>query len=226
MNQEKVGKIIKKIRIENNLTQEKFAEELGVTYQAVSKWENGKSLPDISLIKEICNKYNIDINSFLDGDNVKNKKNIKLIIIFLIMFFILIVFLILLNHNDSNFEFKQISSSCSSFTLNGTAAYNKNKTSLSISDIDFCGDENDIIYDSLDCKLYEENGVKKNIISSCNSGKDKSLESYIKSIKINVNNYNSMCKNFSDANMYIEINAKGGSKTDIYKIPLKLKNNC
>ena len=121
MNQEKVGKIIKKIRIENNLTQEKFAEELGVTYQAVSKWENGKSLPDISLIKEICNKYNIDINSFLDGDNVKNKKNIKLIIIFLIMFFILIVFLILLNHNDSNFEFKQISSSCSSFTLNGTA---------------------------------------------------------------------------------------------------------
>ena len=49
MNQEKVGKFIKKLRIDNNLTQAEFADKLGVTYQAVSKWENGKNVPDIAL---------------------------------------------------------------------------------------------------------------------------------------------------------------------------------
>lgn len=41
MNQEKFGKSIKKIRLENNLTQKQFADQYNVTYQAVSKWENG-----------------------------------------------------------------------------------------------------------------------------------------------------------------------------------------
>lgn len=54
MNQEKIGSLIKKIRKENNLTQQDFAKKYGVTYQAVSKWENGKNIPDIALLKEIC----------------------------------------------------------------------------------------------------------------------------------------------------------------------------
>ena len=41
MDQEKIGKLIKVIRKKNNLTQAEFAEKYGVTYQAVSKWENG-----------------------------------------------------------------------------------------------------------------------------------------------------------------------------------------
>ena len=62
MNQEKIGSLIKKVRKENNLTQQDFAKKYGVTYQAVSKWENGKNIPDIALLKEICGDYNIDIN--------------------------------------------------------------------------------------------------------------------------------------------------------------------
>ena len=53
MNQEKISKFIKDIRIKNNLTQKDFADKFGVTYQAVSKWENGKNLPDINILKEI-----------------------------------------------------------------------------------------------------------------------------------------------------------------------------
>ena len=51
MNQENIGKYIKKLRKENNLSQEKLADKLGVTYQAVSKWERGLNLPDMTTLK-------------------------------------------------------------------------------------------------------------------------------------------------------------------------------
>ena len=62
MNQEKIGKLIKEIRIKHNLTQAELAKKYGVTYQAVSKWENGKNIPDISLLKKMSTDFNIDIN--------------------------------------------------------------------------------------------------------------------------------------------------------------------
>ena len=48
MEQEKIGKFIAKCRKEQNFTQANLAEKLGITNQAVSKWENGKSMPDAS----------------------------------------------------------------------------------------------------------------------------------------------------------------------------------
>ena len=50
MNQETIGKKIKELRIKNNLTQQELASKLNVTYQAVSKWENGKNLPDLVIL--------------------------------------------------------------------------------------------------------------------------------------------------------------------------------
>ena len=74
MDQNKIGNFIKSIRLDNNLTQKSFADKFGVTYQAVSKWENGKNIPDISILKQICDEYNIDINEILNGE--KKKKTI------------------------------------------------------------------------------------------------------------------------------------------------------
>ncbi len=65
MNAEKIGKLIKELRIKNKLTQAEFAEKYGVTYQAVSKWENGLNLPDISLLKQISKDYGISIDNIL-----------------------------------------------------------------------------------------------------------------------------------------------------------------
>ena len=75
MNTDKIGKVIKNIRIKNNLTQSEFADRYGVTYQAVSKWENGKNIPDISLLKQICKDFNINIDDLLEGKLSINKKN-------------------------------------------------------------------------------------------------------------------------------------------------------
>jgi len=75
MNQEKIGQFIKKIREENKLTQKELADKLGVTYQAVSKWENGKNVPDISILKEMSKMFNIDIDEILDGEKKNKNKN-------------------------------------------------------------------------------------------------------------------------------------------------------
>ena len=102
MDQEKVGKFIKKLRKNNNLTQQELAEKLSVTYQAVSKWENGKSIPDISTLKLISELFNVNIEELLDGNKSKkksffNKKNIIIISIILILVVCILSFFAFLN---------------------------------------------------------------------------------------------------------------------------------
>ena len=77
MNQEKIGKFISTLRKEKKITQKQLAEKLGITDRAVSKWENGKSMPDLALLKPLCNILNISINELLCGEYV-NKKDANL----------------------------------------------------------------------------------------------------------------------------------------------------
>ena len=114
MDQKRIGNLIKELRKKNNLTQEKFAEKYGVTYQAVSKWENGKNIPDISLLKQICDDYDININDLLDGKNSENnqsKKVNKKKIIYIslgVLLLILIIVLFIVFHDDSHYFYHLI----------------------------------------------------------------------------------------------------------------------
>lgn len=63
-----IGDTISTVRQNRNMTQEEFASRLGVTPQAVSRWERGNSLPDISLVKGICNVLSIRANVLLGID--------------------------------------------------------------------------------------------------------------------------------------------------------------
>ncbi|MBQ7240245.1 MAG: helix-turn-helix transcriptional regulator [Bacilli bacterium] len=76
MNQEKIGKFIKTIRKELELTQQELADELGVTNRAVSKWENGLCLPDYSLINDLCKTLKITSSELLSGERLE-KENTK-----------------------------------------------------------------------------------------------------------------------------------------------------
>ena len=150
MNQEKIGQFIKKIREENKLTQKELADKLGVTFQAVSKWENGKNVPDISILKEMSKMFNVDIDEILDGEK-KNKKNnnyIYPIALILILISLLLFGMIYYNNND-DYEFKTISSKCSDFKITGSAAYNKDKATIYISNVEFCGKEDTTKYKSI-----------------------------------------------------------------------------
>ena len=70
MNQEKIGKFIASCRKEQELTQAVLAEKLGITDRAVSKWETGRSLPDASIMPELCAILNININELFTGERI------------------------------------------------------------------------------------------------------------------------------------------------------------
>ena len=67
MDQEKIGKFIAACRKEKGLTQAALAEQLGITDRAVSKWETGKSLPDSSIMIDLCELLSINVNDLLKG---------------------------------------------------------------------------------------------------------------------------------------------------------------
>lgn len=70
MDQIKIGKFIATRRKMENMTQVQLAEKLGITDRAVSKWENGRSLPDSSVMLELCAVLKITVNDLLSGEEV------------------------------------------------------------------------------------------------------------------------------------------------------------
>lgn len=82
MNQEKIGKFITTCRKEKNLTQEELAEKLNVSNKSVSRWENGKNMPDYSILNDLCNILDININELLSGekDNKETIENLDMIL--------------------------------------------------------------------------------------------------------------------------------------------------
>ena len=77
MDQIKIGKFIQEKRKEKSLTQSELAEKLNVSDRAVSKWENGNCIPDVSNIQELCKILNITINDLFSGCVVDMKDNEK-----------------------------------------------------------------------------------------------------------------------------------------------------
>ena len=73
MNQEKIGKFIAQKRKGKNLTQEQIAEKLGVSINAVSKWERGLCLMDMSLLKPLSQILDVTINEILSGEEIKTE---------------------------------------------------------------------------------------------------------------------------------------------------------
>ena len=228
MDQEKIGKLIKKIRQDNSLTQQELANKYGITYQAVSKWENGKALPDIALLKEICHDFNIDINDLLDGNYKKKSINKKYILITtIIIILITISIIIFYNTKKEYFHFKSLSSSCSAFTIKGTVAYNNNQSSIYISNIDYCGGDDNTIYKEIECILYEKD--KNNISKEINKKKsnNSTIEDYLKDITFKVNNYDRLCKNFTKNSLSLTIKATtDDDKITTYEVPLSINDDC
>ena len=73
MEQEKIGKFIAKRRKDLHFTQANLAKKLGITDRAVSKWENGKSIPDASLMLDLCQLLEINVNELLTGEQIVMK---------------------------------------------------------------------------------------------------------------------------------------------------------
>ena len=234
MNPEKVGKFIKELRKKNKLTQAELANKYGVTYQAVSKWENGINLPEISLIRQMSKDFNVSVEDILDGEETKKEENpnsykkrpFKFILL-LLAFLAIVGINIYLVLNKENFNFKTITTTCKEFKVTGTIAYDSKKSSINISKIDYCGGDDNNKYDSIKCELYENHGNENTLISTCPKvGENEKLEEYLQDIEIRVDDYKQKCSSYKHNTLYLEITASKDNRNTVYKVDLNLGDNC
>lgn len=78
MDQGKIGNFLKTLRKEKNITQEQFAEVLGVTNRTVSRWETGSNMPDLDVLIQIADYYEVEIREILDGERKRDRMDEEL----------------------------------------------------------------------------------------------------------------------------------------------------
>jgi transcriptional regulator with XRE-family HTH domain len=75
MNQKKTGEFLKQLRKEKGLTQEQLAEKFFVSGRTVSRWETGSNMPDLSILVELADFYEVDIREIIDGERKSETMN-------------------------------------------------------------------------------------------------------------------------------------------------------
>ena len=78
MDQKKTGEFLKQLRKEKGLTQEQLAERFAVSGRTVSRWETGSNMPDLSVLVELADYYDVDIREIIDGERKSEKMNQEL----------------------------------------------------------------------------------------------------------------------------------------------------
>ena len=79
MDQQKIGGFLKELRKEKNLTQEQLAEVLNVSGRTVSRWETGSNMPDLSVLVELADYYDVDIREIINGERKSEEMDKDLI---------------------------------------------------------------------------------------------------------------------------------------------------
>lgn len=85
MDQKKTGSFLRELRKEKQLTQEQLAERFGVTNRSVSRWETGSNMPDLSILVELADFYDVDIRDIIYGErkgedmNKEEKERLQLV---------------------------------------------------------------------------------------------------------------------------------------------------
>lgn len=77
MDSKKTGDFIRKQRLKCNLTQKDLAQKLGCTDKAVSRWETGKGIPDVSFLIPLSNNLNVSVNEILIGEKIEKEQQIE-----------------------------------------------------------------------------------------------------------------------------------------------------
>lgn len=73
MDQIKIGKFIAELRKEKNMTQQQLGDKVGVSYKTISKWENGRGLPELATLKPLSEELDITINELLSGEKIQKE---------------------------------------------------------------------------------------------------------------------------------------------------------
>lgn len=227
MDPQKIGSYICFLRKKNGMTQSELANKLLVTSQAVSKWETGRGIPDIEILKRISELFQINLETILNGEEKQKKKNYFFFILGMLIVLVIVLLVIFKFKRNEDFAFSDLVSNNSSFSIKGVAAYSDEKSSIFISDIVYLGEDNSSEkYISIECLLYEEDGnVERKIGESgvINGDKKQSLNSYLNQIEFHIDSLEISCKNLSESKLHIAIYAiNNENKVETYIVPIEL----
>jgi transcriptional regulator with XRE-family HTH domain len=238
MNPEELGRKIRTMRMEHHMTQAQLGEALGVTFQAVSKWENGRSVPDVLMLKKLCEVFGVSLNELLGNDDdsldsetgMAKKKSRKLIWLVTFLAAAVILSLVLFWPKEQNdLEFRTLTSGCSAFSISGSLAVNKDQSYLYISDISYCGGEDDSLYQSIQCDLIQVKNDHHTVLSSetYTGSEPILLIDYLKTVQFKLNEQGSGCEIRTDSTLQIEITAVDESGQSVsYLIPVSSADDC
>lgn len=148
MDNKKIGKLIASLRKELNLTQQELGDKVGVGFRAVSKWERGQTLPDITIINELSKILGITSDELLSGEidktkRVKNQKKLPKkirVMILTITIAILMLFAFLIYHNNKTYVYNLISKDNATIAITGQVTFQNNKISLVVHKLRFVED--------------------------------------------------------------------------------------
>ena len=193
MDQIKVGKLIAKQRKEKGLTQQELGDKVGVGYRAVSKWETGQTMPDISIINELSKTLGITTDELLNGELNKPKPstlkpNKKYLLLLIPIIIIGIVIAIIIRQNNKVYEYDLKSANTDDYQVEGKLIIKGNLLTINIDNIKFT-DHNfkKNIIKNYEYKIFSNNlpivGVGLNGISN-NNVKDISIYEFQKGLKI------------------------------------------
>ena len=195
-----LGDKILKIRKDNKMSQEQFAEILNVTRQTVSNWENGKNYPDIETLIKISDKFNVSLDILLKGDKemikdinkkIKNNKVLKIIIAVLIVIIIALIFgLKIYETIDYYLEINNVDKDNPPIALTmNKCNYNGKRLRLNAIIEQDCNYEYKKWYEVPSCTSdYNKKPIAFNIIDNKTKGQEKEL---MENSNINVEDYDS-----------------------------------
>ena len=78
MDQKKIGLFLKELRKEKEMTQEQISEQFSVSSRTVSRWENGNNMPDLDILIELSDYYEVDLREILNGERKSENMNKEL----------------------------------------------------------------------------------------------------------------------------------------------------
>ena len=154
MDNKKIGKLIAKLRNEQGLTQQELGDKIGVGFRAVSKWERGLTLPDISNINELSKILGISSDELLSGElkakeeqteenSSKNKKKISRktkIIISVITLLILTITTTIIYYNDKTYVYDITSTNEDEYHIEGKVTFKGKNISIMLNKLYFIDD--------------------------------------------------------------------------------------
>lgn len=184
MDCKKIGEYIQRKRKAIKITQQELGDKLGVTDKAVSKWETGIALPDVSLYKDLCEILNISVEELLNGEDNKSipidkKKNIIIICLSIIVSFLLVISLLLgifFYQNYNKVHVYDLESASNEFRVDGKLIVIGDKSYISINNVKY-NHKNNFIISNIDYELL----YRKRVLVEFNEKNDSLifLEDYL-----------------------------------------------